>query len=520
MNTSFLRLAFTLWLAFLLPTCPASAAAPIIQAPAGPIVGVRQGDVVSYKGIPYARPPVGPLRWHDPMPAPKWKTTLRADYFQAECMQKPFLYDAAPLRTKPSEDCLYLNVWTPVAAAAGKRPVMVWIHGGGFVNGGSSPAMFDGGAFARSGVVFVSLNYRLGRFGSFAFPGLTGENGHTPAANFGLLDQIAALKWIKQNVASFGGDPNNITLMGESAGGMSVHLLVMSQEARGLFGKAIIESGGGRELLGGMESLSQAETVAADFAHRQGIDPAAPDALEKLRALPPEAVIDDLNLATLLDRSDFSGPIIDGTLIRSQVDTAYDSDEVAHIPMLIGTNDADGIFGGDLVAAYAPVRTHRAQAEAIYDPDGKRDAGRIGTAIWADMMMIEPARHISRVVSALGEPVYAYRFAYVASYLRPSQSGASHASEITFAFDTVGTVFGAKTSAYDLHEAQLMHDYWVSFAKTGRPEISGHPAWAPFDPVKDRLMLFDFTGAAMKADPYRTRQDFIENVRASGDGAR
>lgn len=495
------------------PATTSLAAEPAIHAPAGPLVGVRNGDIVSYKGIPFARPPVGALRWRQPQAVPAWTAPLQADHFGADCMQKPFIYDSAPIRTVPSEDCLYLNVWAPRGPAKAKRPVMVWVHGGGFVNGGSSPAVYDGAAFARSGVIFVSLNYRLGRFGSFAFPGLAGENGEAAPANFGLLDQIAALEWIKRNIAAFGGDPNNVTLFGESAGGMSVHLLIMSPAARGLFTRAIIESGGGRDLLGGMETLPQAETIGRDFARRHGIDSAAPDALDKLRALPPEAVVDDLNLGTLLDRTDFSGPIIDGTSVASQVGAAYARGDVTHIPMLVGSNDADGIFDqSSLDAAYAPMGSRRAQAEALYDPDGKKDAQRIGVAIWADTMMIEPARFVSRAVTAQGQPVYAYRFAYVATSLRTSQAGASHASEIPYVFDTMPAAYGEKTSARDLREARLVHDAWVSFAKTGQPVVSGQAAWRPYDPNADHLMLFGLDGAAMAADPYKTRLDFVESL--------
>jgi len=496
----------------------ALATEPVVHAAAGSVVGVGDGSIVSYKGIPYARPPVGALRWRSPQEVPAWTAPLQADHFGADCMQKPFIYDSAPLRTVPSEDCLYLNVWAPRGRPQAKRPVMVWIHGGGFVNGGSSPAVYDGAAFARSGVILVSLNYRLGRFGSFAFPGLAGKNGEPAIANFGLLDQIAALQWVKRNIAAFGGDPDNVTLFGESAGGMSVHLLIMSPAARGLFTRAIVESGGGRDLLGGMQSLPRAEIIGRDFARRHGVDPAAADVLEKLRALPPEAVVDDLNLGTVMDRADFSGPIVDGTSITSQVGAAYAKGDIAHIPMLVGSNDADGIFGQDsLDAAYAPVGARRAQAEALYDPDGKKDAQRIGVAIWADTMMIEPARFVSRAVTALGQPVYAYRFAYVATSLRTSPAGASHASEIPYVFDTMSAAYGAKASAGDLREARLVHDAWVRFATTGRPLVSGQ-AWRPYNPTTDHLMLFGPDRATMAGDPYRTRLDFIESLHLSDAG--
>jgi para-nitrobenzyl esterase len=216
----------------------AAPAAPTVSVAQGTLVGAEEGAVASFKGIPYAAPPVGDLRWRAPQPVAGWTGPRDATQYGHDCAQAPFPPDAAPIRTQPAEDCLYLNVWKPAGAAANARlPVMVWIHGGGFVNGGTSPAVYSGAAFARDGVVLVSLNYRLGRFGFFAHPALKAEG---LGGNFGFLDQIAALKWVQANVAAFGGDPANVTVFGESAGGMSMHMLLQSPLARGLFARAII----------------------------------------------------------------------------------------------------------------------------------------------------------------------------------------------------------------------------------------------------------------------------------------
>jgi para-nitrobenzyl esterase len=215
-----------------------------VKTDAGPVTGVIADGVASYKGIPFAAPPVGDLRWKAPQPPKPWTTVLAADHYAADCMQKPFGGDAAPLGTPPAEDCLYLNVWTPAAKNSAPLPVMVWIYGGGFVNGGSSPAVYDGSAFARRGVVFVSMNYRLGRFGFFAHPALTAEakaqSPGAPLGNYGFLDQLAALQWVRRNAAAFGGDPRNVTIFGESAGGGSVNALMISPLARGMFHKAMV----------------------------------------------------------------------------------------------------------------------------------------------------------------------------------------------------------------------------------------------------------------------------------------
>src|SRR6516225_7634296 len=242
----------------------------------GKLRGSSTDGVVSFKGIPFAAPPVGQLRWRAPQPVAPWSGVREATSFQSDCMQVPFPSDAAPLGTKPAEDCLYLNVWKPDAATTDKLPVMVWIYGGGFVNGGSSPAVYDGSQFAKKGVVFVSFNYRLGRFGFFAHPALTRENADGLLGNYGFLDQIAALQWVQKNILAFGGDPGNVTIFGESAGGFSVHMLMGSPLAQGLFHKAIIESGGGRANLGGPRFLStslpggpaSAESYGIAFAKR------------------------------------------------------------------------------------------------------------------------------------------------------------------------------------------------------------------------------------------------------------
>ena len=226
--------------------------AGVVGTDSGKLQGVTQGPVESFKGVPFAAPPVGELRWRAPQPVQPWSDVRQANAYSADCMQVPFPSDAAPLGTKPAEDCLYLNVWRPAGTKAdAKLPVMFWIYGGGFVNGGSSPEVYAGSKFAEKGVVFVSANYRLGRFGFFAFPELTKENADGMVGNYGFMDQIAALKWVQKNISAFGGDPANVTVFGESAGGFSVSMLLTSPLSQGLFSKAIIESGGGRTNLGG-----------------------------------------------------------------------------------------------------------------------------------------------------------------------------------------------------------------------------------------------------------------------------
>jgi para-nitrobenzyl esterase len=232
--------------AALLLSLPCRIHAQVVQTDSGPVSGATADGVTSYKGIPYAAPPVGPLRWRPPQPPASWTSVRAATAYGHDCMQLPFPSDAAPLGTTPSEDCLVVNVWVPAKHSAAKLPVMFWIYGGGWVNGGSSPDVYDGKEFAKGGVVLVSINYRLGRFGFFAHPALTKESHGGLLGNYGYMDQIAGLKWVQRNIAAFGGDPKNVTIFGESAGGFSVHMLMTTQLSDGLFERAIVESGGGR----------------------------------------------------------------------------------------------------------------------------------------------------------------------------------------------------------------------------------------------------------------------------------
>ncbi len=272
--------------------CLAAGASTVMQAQSSTVIKTSEGSVrgsivdgvASWKGIPFAGPPVGQLRWRAPQPATPWTGIRDAIEYQHDCMQLPFGGDAAPLGTSPSEDCLYLNIWRP-AVAAGRLPVLVWIYGGGWVNGGSSPPTYSGANLAREGILVASFNYRIGRFGWFAHPQLTRRNADNGLLiNYGTLDQIVALKWIQKNVAAFGGDPNNVTVMGESAGGVSIHVLNTSTLTKGLYHKAIIMSGAnGGDL--GTATLADAEALGLNFARRKGLADDDPQPLVKLRAM-------------------------------------------------------------------------------------------------------------------------------------------------------------------------------------------------------------------------------------------
>jgi para-nitrobenzyl esterase len=454
----------------------------------GIVQGSVDNGVVSFKGIPFAAAPVGPLRWRPPQRVKHWAGVRSAVSYGPDCMQVPFPGDAAPLGVTPEEDCLYLNVWRPAHATSSKLPVMVWLYGGGFVNGGSSPPEYDGSAFARDGIVLVSFNYRLGNFGFFAHPALTAEQPRGPLGNYAFMDQIAALKWVRRNIAAFGGNPANVTIFGESAGGMSVHVLLTSPLARGLYQKAIIESGGGRPGLFGLRPVSgtpdSAESVGLALARRFGIEGTGPEALMQLRAIPASLLVSGLNMATMSrDRTYVGGPILDGKLYLGAPTQLYAAGKGARVPVMIGGNSMD------------------------IGPDG------------GDAMMLEPARAIARILSARGQQVYEYRFSYVAESLRKKLPGALHATEIPYVFDTVAARYGKDTTAADEAAARAMHQYWVAFARRGKPEVAGEPAWPAYHSASDRLMNFTDHGPVAEADPRKARLDVAERASTRNERA-
>ncbi|MBY0303133.1 carboxylesterase/lipase family protein [Sphingomonas ginsenosidimutans] len=430
--------------------------AAVVATDRGQVRGAIADGIASWKGIPFAAPATGALRWRAPQPAAAWRGVRNARAYGPDCAQVPFPSDAAPLGTTPAEDCFYANVWKPAGAGARRLPVIVWIYGGGFVNGGASPPTYAGANLARQGVMVVSFNYRLGRLGTFALPQLTrADADHGLIANYLTMDQIAALRWVRRNAAAFGGDPGNVTIVGESAGGMSVHTLVTAPLARGLFRKAVVMSGGDAQAM--PVRLSDVEAMGADFARGKGIDPAAPDALARLRALPADRIVDGLNLATLAaaltPRPTITRPFPDGKVVVDS-GAAYAAGRFVRVPMLIGATSAD--IGG------------------VTGP------------------MIAGARSAAATISRAGAPVWAYRFSYVPESVRAP--GAYHATDIPFFFDNQAIKYGAATTARDQAMGRTISAYLVNFAKRGDPNGPGLPAWPRYAAATDQLM--DFTPAA------------------------
>lgn len=445
-------------------TLSAAAGAQTVTIDAGKVSGSTSDGVSSWKGIPFAAPPLGELRWRAPQPVAKWNGVRAATEYGHDCMQVPFPSDAAPLGTQPAEDCLVLNVWKP-KDAKGKLPVVFWIYGGGFVNGGASPPTYSGANLAKQGVIFVSANYRVGRFGTFAHPQLTkADPDGGLLGNYGHMDQLAALKWVQRNIAAFGGDPTNVTIIGESAGGMSVNSLVTSPMTKGLFSRAVIMSGGNGQGMG-PGGLAATEKIGLDFAAKNGIAADDPEALAKLRALSAEQVTDGLNMMALFAPSagprTFASPFPDGKLVVDAAD-AYRSGNFPKVPIMVGATDND--IGG------------------------------------ATGFMVAGAREVARSTAQAGAPTWHYRFSYVAESL--NKTGADHAAEIPWFFDTVAVKYGDKTTPRDLAMAKTVSSYIVNFAKKGDPNGPGLPAWSRFDRAGDQLLDFEAGGkAVLKKDP-------------------
>ncbi|KQM13324.1 hypothetical protein ASE49_12900 [Novosphingobium sp. Leaf2] len=487
--------------------------APTATVSAGALRGVNAGNVAVFLGIPYAAPPVGDLRWRAPRPAAAWPAVRNATAFGHDCMQNPFPGDEAPLRTTPDEDCLYLNVWKPATARPGaKLPVVVWFYGGAFIGGGTSPAIYDGSAFARQGVIFVSFNYRVGRFGFFSHPALTAEQG--PVGNFAVSDQVAALAWVRDNIAAFGGDATKVTIIGESAGGTSVINMLTVPSARGLFRGTISMSGGGRSLLR-TATLEASEQVGLNFAKREGVEGTSADALAALRRL-PAAQVQGKNL--FADRlgtpmTYIGGYVADRSVVPRPSDTAMEAGAMARVPVMIGWTSADAglSFAQDKTQLFKSFGSHGEAIRKAYDPDGTRPFEALRYEITRDQYMAEPARFVARHATHLGSQAFVYRFGYVAHAMRAKwRDGAPHATDIPYFFDTVEARYGASTTPQDRAAARLANRYVVNFVKTQNPNGSGNPPWSAYTKGGEAMMDFTMDAAAKSiANPSTAKLDVI-----------
>ena len=457
----------------------AALATTTVHIASGDLVGGVDGEVASFRDIPFAAPPVGLLRWAPPGPAPSWKGARDATAFGPACPQPTNVdgrINAGGYAGPTSEDCLNLNVTGPTHAHG--APVMVWIYGGANVYGANSVASYNAASFARDGVIVVAINYRLGALGFFAHPALTkAAKPGEPLGSYAIMDQIAGLQWVQRNIAAFGGDPRNVTVFGESAGGQDILTLLSTPAAKGLFQRAMVESGGGWS---GGRTLAEAESQGQSLAAKLHLPADATP--EQLRALPVDA---------LVAAQGRFGPILDGRLLTENVSQAFARGDNIHVPLIIGSNSYEASlmvsFG---VPASTFLATMPAQTKAIYAQEAPDEAS-LARAVFTDQVMGAPARWIAAKSSATA-PTWLYYFSYVRVKQRARLPGANHASEIPYVFDSQDAipVYSSEIVDEDRAVAKLMHACIVGFAKTGAPRCANGPAWPAYAPQSDQLMEF------------------------------
>jgi len=500
-------------------------ARPTVDAPAGAVTGVSEDGVSVFKGVPYALPPVGAARWTPPKAMPRWTEARDASAFGPACVQNksgPFnIYANDPKAM--SEDCLTLNIWTPANAA--KAPVMVWIHGGSLSGGYSHEAMYDGARMAERGVVVVSINYRLGVLGYLAHPGLSAESATGISGNYGLLDQIEALRWVQRNIAAFGGDPANVTIAGESAGGLSVMYLMAAPPARGLFAKAIAQSAY-------MISTPSLKTRAFGEtpAEEAGLALSA-----KLQA-PDTAALRAMDAAKLTKAAALAGfapfGVIDGQILPRQLVEVFDRGEQAPAPILAGFNSGE-IRSLRFLAPPAPALASSYEA-AIRERYGDlADAYlRLYPAKTMDESILASTRdaiygwtaeRLVRKQTAVGQPSYLYIFDH--GYPAADDAGlhAFHAAELPYVFGTASRTPPywpkAPRSAAETKLSDAMLGYWTSFMRDGRPRAEGAPDWPAFGP-QHGFMAFQnapLASAGLFQGMYELHEAVVCRRRAKGD---
>lgn len=463
---------------------------PVVATRQGLLAGAQLRDWIEFRGVRYAAPPVGPLRWRPPAAAPPWEGVRNARANGAACSQP-----AALARGPTAEDCLWLNVFTPRLGSASRLPVMVWLHGGAFRSGSCTDPVTDGGPLAAQGVVVVTVQYRLGLLGFFAHPEL-GRGRADPDAepcNFGLLDQIAALQWVRDNIAGFGGDPANVTLWGQGAGATCALHLLCSEPAQGLFHRAILQSPHAfHEPMSRPVAFALAQRVLADAGLATGKVTA-----EDLRALPAERLgAVDLPAAA----GTAFGPIVDGVVVRRAPHEVFAAGEQAALPLLLGSTDFEGsvlaAMGTDPQAVLDAYGASLPQLRVLY-PEAADDrelaARAFGDATFTAGVRWLAARHAERAGAWL------YQFRYVPPPLRAAQPGAAHGALVPFAFRTVAQAEGQAAGPTERWLAEIVGQYWTSFAATGTPSARGVEPWPRYTAANDVTLLLDERVTAVRA---------------------
>jgi len=495
---------------------------PRVKTNAGKVEGKQEGAVQVFLGIPYAAAPVGDLRWKPPAPAAKWRGVRKATEFGAHCMQGKVYGDMNFRDPGGSEDCLFLNVWGPARTSGTKLPVMVWIYGGGFAAGSTSEARQDGTNLAKQGVIVVSMNYRLGVFGFFVHPELAKESGRDAAGNYGFLDQVAALRWVRDNIAAFGGDVGNVTIFGESAGSFSVSALMASPLAKGLFQKAIGESGGAFFSSGlAFEPLSAREEKDAKLvSSKLGVS-----TLVELRAIPAQKLLEAF-APPQSQGFDFD-PDADGYFLPESVPAIFAAGKQNDLPLLAGWNHDEGSFE----IAFSPQKPTEDSLKAtaqkefgdkapeflkLYPSDSPEQTLRSAQDFAGDRFIAFSTWEWMESQSKTGkQPIYRFRFDLgPPADPKGPQLGAFHSSEIEYVFGQLDSKAGVTWRPEDRALSEEMQKYWANFARSGDPNGPGLPKWPVYSAADGwPVMFLDATSAAHN-DDLRQRYLFLAGAWA------
>lgn len=499
-------------------SCPVMAANGNVKVEGGLISGTVVEGVRSYKGIPFAAPPVGDLRWKAPQPVVAWEGVRKCDDFGPDCPQAPYpassIYASPP--RKQSEDCLYLNVWT-TAKQGDKRPVMLWIHGGGLTRGSGATRAYDGAAFAKKGVVLVTVNYRLGPLGYLAHSELTAESPNHSSGNYGVLDQIAALKWVQKNIATFGGDPGRVTIFGESAGSWSVNVLVASPLAKGLFHRAIGQSGGSfgpmSHLTEDRNNTTSAEKVGAAFAKAVGAD-----SIKALRSVSAEKILEVFNNDSE-GRKFRTQPTVDGWALPDEIRNIFAQSKHNDVPVIVGSNANEMTTLTTPAILPKTVADYRKRVESqygemakefdsLYPVTSESDIANAFLSSLRDSTFTLPMRTWARMTAKGRSKAYLYFFTHVPPNPNSKYLGAYHAGEIVYVFNNLYRE-NKMLQETDFNLAEMMSNYWVNFATTGDPNGKGLPRWTPYNINDEPYMDFGDT-VQLRNHLLKDQLDFIE----------
>jgi len=523
MSTAFARcsrVVLGLALAMSAGSAMASGPAPEVHVDSGSLSGIHDSrmGLDEFKGIPYAAPPVGKLRWKAPQPVTPWKGVRKADRFGPRCMQRPLFGDMVFRSNGMSEDCLYLNVWTPAHSEGRKLPVLVYFYGGGFLAGDGSEPRYDGASLARRGIVTVTVNYRLSVFGFLALPALAEESPHHATGNYGLLDQNAALRWVHRNIAAFGGDPAQVTIGGESAGSMSVSAQMASPLSKGLMQRAIGESGA---VLGNLKPRPRTLTEQQGEAFMRHV---GAHSLAQLRAMSADKLLKacgDKGVAEF-------GPTVDGWFLPRSPEAIYKDGDQAHIPLLVGSNSQEGYYAnlfGDKPPTPANYRAvlqrqfgkQADEALKLYPGATTAQVKRSGTALAGDQFIAFATwrwMHLQRQTG--GAPVYYYYFDKARPAKRDGSAGpdpgAVHSGEIEYALGNLDGNHVFAWTAEDHKVSTTMEGYWANFIKIGDPNGKGLPHW-PATAAKDGGLLRQVIGTDTHTvvDHKAARYEFLQH---------